>query len=107
MVEPRHTSQYNHQVIEEILVDLLTNAIESIQTGIEDYNDGRRPRLLSAVRNIHAGILLLYKEALRRRSPPNSNEALIKAKIEPQPDGNGGIAFVGVGKKTVDTFQIG
>jgi ribosomal protein S27E len=87
-------------------VDLLTNAIESIQTGVEDYQDGRRPRLLSAVRNIHAGILLLYKEALLRRSPPNSNEALIKAKIEPQPDGNGSVSFVGVGKKTVDTFQI-
>lgn len=87
-------------------MDLLTNAIESIQTGVEDYQDGRRPRLLSAVRNIHAGILLLFKEALRRRSPPNSNEALIKAKIEPQPGGNGSVTFVGVGKKTVDAFQV-
>lgn len=87
-------------------MDLLTNAIESIQIGVEDYREGSRPRLLSAVRNIHAGILLLYKEALLRRSAPNSNEALIKAKIEPKPDGNGGITFVGVGKKTVDTAQI-
>jgi len=87
-------------------MDLLTNAVESIQIGVEDYDDGSRPRLLSAVRNIHAGILLLYKEALLRRSPPDSNEALIKAKIEPWPDGSGGIIYVGVGKKTVDTQQI-
>lgn len=87
-------------------MDLLTNAVESIQIGVEDYREGSSPRLLSAVRNIHAGILLLYKEALLRRSPPNSKEALIKAKIDPQPDGTGGITFVGVGKKTVGTQQI-
>jgi len=50
-------------------VDLLTNAVESIQIGVEDYQAGSPPRLLSAVRNIQAGILLLYKEALRRESP--------------------------------------
>jgi hypothetical protein len=57
-------------------VDLLTNAIESIQLGVEDYRAGTRPRLLSAVRNIHAGILLLYKEKLRRLSSTDSNNVL-------------------------------
>ena len=47
----------------------LANAIESIQVGIEDWQTGTHPRLLSAVRNIHAGILLLFKEALLRQSP--------------------------------------
>ncbi|PYU23337.1 MAG: hypothetical protein DMG30_11925 [Acidobacteria bacterium] len=51
-------------------MNVLTNAIESIQVGVEDYQLGTRPRLLSAVRNIHAGILLLFKEALREVSPP-------------------------------------
>lgn len=87
-------------------MDLLTNAVESIQIGVEDYYQGSRPRLLSAVRNIHAGILLLYKEALLRRSPPQSNEALIKARIDATIDSNGAIVFVGIGKKTVDAQQI-
>jgi hypothetical protein len=50
-------------------MNLLANAIESIQVGVEDYQAATRPRLLSAVRNIHAGVVLLFKEALRRRSP--------------------------------------
>jgi hypothetical protein len=87
-------------------MDLLTNAIESIQVGVEDYEAGTRPRLLSAVRNIHAGILLLYKEALRRRSPKDSNDVLIMSKILPAPDANGQIVFLGEGRKTVDTQQI-
>jgi hypothetical protein len=87
-------------------MDLLTNAIESIQVGVEDYQAGTRPRLLSAVRNIHAGILLLYKEALRRASPTGSDDVLMMAKIAPTRDPGGKVIFVGEGKKTVDTQQI-
>lgn len=58
------------------------------------------PVLLSAVRNIHAGILLLYKEALRRLSPQGSQEVLIKAKVIPKRSKNGEIQFVGSGRKT-------
>ena len=74
-------------------MDLLTNAIESIQVGVQDYKTGTRPRLLSAVRNIHAGILLLYKEALLRESPPDSEDALIKARIEPRRETDGTVTF--------------
>ena len=77
-----------------------------MQVGVEDYRTGTRPRLLSAVRNIHARILLLYKEALRRESPPGSNDVLIMAKISPSRDANDKLTFVGNGKKTVDTRQI-
>lgn len=87
-------------------MDLLTNAVESIQIGVEDYGVASRPRLLSAVRNIHAGVLLLYKEALLRRSPAGSNEALIKSRVKLVPDAKGSIAVVGIGVKTVDTHQI-
>lgn len=87
-------------------MDLLTNAIESIQVGVEDYQAGPRPRLLSAVRNIHAGILLLYKEALRRASPEGSSDVLMMAKILPSRDASGKVVFIGVGKKTVDAQQI-
>ena len=87
-------------------MDLLTNALDSIRLGIEDYRANTPARLLSSVRNIHAGILLLYKESLRRLSPPNSSDALIKAKIIPVRDKAGVITFVGKGKKTVDVQQI-
>ncbi len=85
---------------------LLDNAIKSIQVGVEDYQNGAEDRLLASVRNIHAGILLLYKEALLRLSPTNSNEVLIKAKIVPTLDGVGNLIFVGSGGKTVDVQQI-
>jgi hypothetical protein len=87
-------------------MDLLDNAVESIQVGVEDYATGTRPRLLSAVRNIHAGILLLYKEALRRDSPDDSDEVLLKARNLPSRDSTGKLVIVGVGKKTVDVQQI-
>ena len=87
-------------------MNLLTNAIEAIQVGVEDYKKGSRPRLLAAVRNIYAGLLLVYKEALRRRSPPGSNEVLIKEKVRFQKDSSGKVVAVGTGRKTVTVVQI-
>lgn len=87
-------------------MDLLANAIESIRVGVADYGEGSHGRLLAAVRSIHAGILLLYKEALRRICPTASNEVLLKAKIVPRRSAQGKLEFVGVGTKTVDTRQI-
>ena len=40
---------------------ILANAVSSIQLGIEDYKSSDARRMLSAVRNITAGILLLAK----------------------------------------------
>ena len=87
-------------------MDLLTNATTSIKLGVEDYLAGDPDRMLSAVRNIHAGVLLLYKEALRRKSPPDSNDVLLKAQMRPEMNSSGQLTFVGVGKKTVDIGQI-
>ena len=88
-------------------MDLLTNAIESIQVGVEDYQHGTRPRLLSAVRNIHAGILLLFKDTLREVSPTDSNDALMMAIIAPSRSGTiNKVTFVGVGHKTATVRQI-
>ena len=64
-------------------MDLLENAVQSIQVGVEDYGVASSPRLLSAARNIHAGNLLLFKEALHRLSPADSNDALIMSNIVP------------------------
>lgn len=83
---------------------LIDNAVRSMQIGIEDYGDATR--VVSSVRNVHAGILLLFKEKLRQLSPPHSNEALIKQRIIPSRDSSGVITFVGKGKNTVDIQEI-
>lgn len=84
---------------------LLENAASSIVLGIEDHKLGGR-RQISAVRNLHAGILLLYKELLRRLSPEKSDEVLLKRKNRPKKQSDGSIKFVGYGKTTVDTREI-
>jgi hypothetical protein len=89
-----------------VAMDLLENAIQSIRIGVEDYSAGAAPRLLSAARNIHAGILLLFKEALHRLSPADSRDALIMSKIVPERDPGGKIRFVGAGRNTVGTLEV-
>ena len=79
-------------------MNLRDNAIGSIKVGVEDAQSGKHERLLSAVRNIHAEILLLSKEALRRLSPPGSNEVLLKETILLKRDAAGAISFEGAGK---------
>ena len=87
-------------------MSLLSNAIESIQVGVEDYLMGDSKRYLSAVRNTCAGILLLYKEKLCRLSPSHDKEVLIKKDIRPVYEGTGNVTFIGTGKKTVDVQEI-
>jgi len=87
-------------------MSLLNNAIASIQVGVEDYIAHDERRALSALRNLHAGILLLAKEQLRRLSPEGSDEALIKQHIRLKRSANGALIPIGVGKKTVDVAAI-
>ncbi len=85
-------------------MSLFDNAIESIQIGVEDLlrNDDRR--VLSAVRNVHAGALLLCKEKLRRLSP--GDEILLAQRFEPQRDDKGEVSIEGVGRNTVGLDDI-
>jgi len=85
---------------------LLENAITSIQLGLEDYasTDGRR--VISAARNLYAGVLLLCKEVLRQLSPANSNDILIRTKKKAVRDTDGAIRLVGDGSKTIDRAEI-
>lgn len=85
---------------------LLNNAVQSIQVGVEDFQSSDPRRVLSAVRNITAGVLLLFKEQLKILSPSNSNEVLLKQRIRPSRGSDGKVSFVGNGKKTVDVSQI-
>ena len=85
---------------------LLKNAIDSIQIGLEDYKSSDKRRVISATRNLYAGVLLLCKEVLRRLSPSGSNDVLIwtKKKVVRKEDGT--IEFVGIGKNTIDRQEI-
>lgn len=85
---------------------ILDNAISAIQIGLEDYNNSDPRRSHSSIRNIFAGLLLLFKEKLFRLSPDNSDDILIKQNITPKLDNNGDLHFVGSGKKTVDVYEI-
>lgn len=86
--------------------ELLENAIDSIKLGIEDFKNSQPSRLLSAIRNFHSGVLLLCKEALRRLCPKDSNEVHIKEKQQAVRAADGKIIFVGLGKRTVNEYQI-
>lgn len=81
---------------------ILANAIASITLGIEDYKSEGRHRSLSALRNISAGILLLFKAKLARLAP---NETLIKKDFQlTWKDGEA--SWTAKGDKTIDYHGI-
>lgn len=84
-------------------MSLLSNAIRSIQIGLEDYRDD--DRLVSSTRNIFAGILLLFKHKLQVLSGANSNFVLIKQNVLPFIE-DGVLVWKGVGDKTIDVPGI-
>jgi hypothetical protein len=89
-----------------IFSSLLQNAADSIRLGVEDFESGGAARLISSARNLHAGVLLVYKEKLRRLSPASSEEVLLKQRIIPSMDAGGNLRFKGEGNKTVDIQEI-
>ena len=90
----------------EIASKILDNSIGAIELGIEDFKLSEKDprRLQSAVRNLFAGILLLFKSKLAELSKEN-DEALLKEKVRPIVK-DGDIKWVGYGKKTVDVQLI-
>lgn len=87
---------------------ILKNAISSIQLGIEDFQQipDNPKRVYSSIRNLFAGVLLLFKYKLVLLSPSGSDEVLIKNKILPILNDDGEIIWKGEGKKTVDVQSI-
>lgn len=71
----------DHQAKQQSSSPILANAAASIRLGIEDYqaSDDDKDRVLSAVRNVYAGILLLCKEVLRRLFP--DDEVLLHLEV--------------------------
>ncbi|MHC9166708.1 hypothetical protein [Pseudomonas aeruginosa] len=85
-------------------MSLFNNAIRSIQTGLNDY--WRIDHLASSVRNLYAGILLLFKHKLFILSTPGSNAALIKKNVIPVLNESRVLIWKGVGSKTIDVVGI-
>lgn len=88
-------------------MSMMKNAVESIQIGMEDFHEDDPRRVLSAIRNLYAGILLLFKCKLQELSPDDSKEALLKARVIPVIDPvTGKATWVGKGGNTVDVQDI-
>ncbi len=87
-------------------MSILQNAVDSISIGLDDYRSSDPRRLVSATRNIYAGILLLFKHKLSLLSPAGSDEVLLKQKVQPSKQPDGQIGWIGKGRKTVDAIQI-
>lgn len=96
---------------------LRENALTSIRLGVEDFERCRHPegdpaRALSAIRNLFAGALLLFKYKIATCvDDPADAEALIfnPPEVLPHSDGGGGIEWVPVGKfkrSTIDVVTI-
>lgn len=87
-------------------MSILNNAINSIIIGLEDFYSTDERRILSCVRNLYAGMLLMFKHKLAELSPKNSNEILIKRDILPIKNSSGVIELQGTGKATIDFLGI-
>lgn len=87
-------------------MSILKNAVDSIAIGLEDYQSPDERRIVSSIRNIFAGILLMFKHKLSELSPSDSDEALIKRTVLPETDATGAVRWIGKGKKTVDVQNI-
>lgn len=96
---------------------LKENALTSIRLGIEDFQrtkqteeqGGDPARALSAVRNLFAGILLLFKYKIAVSvDDPDDAPALIfnPPEVLPQADGNGGVEWMPVGKFKKTTIDV-
>ncbi|WP_324731828.1 hypothetical protein [Pseudomonas paeninsulae] len=89
-------------------MSMLDNAVASIRLGVEDYQAAAEDdaRALSAIRNLTAGLLLLFKVKLQNLSPPGSKESLLKQYVTPKMGIDGNPIWVGTGGKTVDVHSI-
>ena len=110
-----YTELYPKQLVERdfslfskrgYMTDLVKNAIEAIEMGIEDYesNDPKRPS--SAVRNYYSGVLLLGKACLLNAAPNANPMEVIGSKFVPRLDGNGGVIYVVSGQNTIDVNSL-
>ena len=87
-------------------MSIYNNAIVSIKIGLEDYQSEDKHRIISATRNLYAGILLLIKSKLVELSPKGSEKVLIKRYAVPKKNKSGEVIFVGKGKETANRKEL-
>jgi len=87
-------------------MSIFKNAVDSIELGIEDFRTNNPKRLISSVRNIFAGVLLLLKHKLERLSGNSENSLVLKAVIPKIVDGKMQSERKGDSDKTVDFKEI-
>lgn len=96
---------------------LKENALTSIRLGIEDFErsklaaaeSGDPARALSAVRNLFAGILLLFKYKIADSvdSPDDAQQLIFNPpEVLPQADGSGGVEWMPIGKFRKTTIDV-
>lgn len=88
--------------------ELLENAVLSIELGVEDFRAEDERRLLSAIRNLYAGVLLLCKQVLWNSSPEGSEGSLIYKDLVPEKQDNGSVLMKPkkAHRNTIDRRQI-
>jgi transcription elongation factor Elf1 len=87
-------------------MSMMDNAINSIELGVEDFKNADTRRLTSAMRNLTAGILLLFKCYLVEKSPPGSDGVLIYQNLLATVNPDGSISNRKQGNKTVDVHTM-
>ncbi|MBF7143264.1 hypothetical protein HBH25_11975 [Pseudomonas sp. hsmgli-8] len=96
---------------------LLHNAVTSIRLGLEDFqrcqqlvdSGGDPARALSAVRNLVAGVLLLFKYRLAScvKEPTDAAKLLfLPDEVLPHSDGQGGVVWLPIGKFKRNTIDV-
>jgi uncharacterized protein with PIN domain len=96
---------------------LKENALTSIRLGIEDFHlsrlarekNGDPARALSAIRNLFAGVLLLFKYKIATSVDDPEDAAILifnPPEVLPQADGNGGVDWQPVGKFKRTTIDV-
>ena len=84
---------------------LLRNAIDSIILGVQDSSRKDPRRVVSAIRNVYAGVLLLCKQVLWNASPDGSNGSLIYKDLKLKND-KGLMVPKSVHGRTIDRREI-
>jgi predicted RNA-binding Zn-ribbon protein involved in translation (DUF1610 family) len=84
---------------------LVKNAIDSIEVSVEDFQSDDARRDLSAGRNVYAGVLLLCKAVLWKRSL-STDGSLMFVRFEPKIAKGGDIEWEVDKRKTVDVADI-
>lgn len=104
MINKKISFVYSTNYKNDWFMSILKNAIDSLELGVEDCQSDQPKRLVSAVRNFYAGVLLLFKYKLALLSQEN-DYALLKQQVFPVQE-EFKIVWKGKGKNTVDFNQI-